>query len=301
MYVNDVVNKQLAVRPLREGEVAYYKLLVADEFDRARVEEKTGKFQKNNPRRSLIGTRKIYDPIAKKQVTIQNVVSERLETMPDRTQKPVPVVERVKIPTGGIISVTYDQIGTYQFMERHPDNRDNPFRDKSKAPTFYRVNPIKAAIKQIEKDYVLTDALVHVREADEIELKSIYEGLDKSSKMKVDTTSFQTLKKGIFELAKTDPIMIMRKSKNVDVKIKIQIMEAEHLNVIIFEDGDSDVKSDRGWYWLDDKMTKIVDVDLTENKFDALVAHFNKDTKTYQKMALKLKEILSPKSGTVAV
>lgn len=211
-----------------------------------------------------------------------------------------PTFARFIFGKGGLATVGADQYETYAWLERHNGNRDNPFREKGKPAIFYRVNAIKRANLELENDYILVDALNYVREADLIKIKAMYEGLKQLSPASIrdiDASNPATLKKGIFDYAKQNPILAMKASENKEVKFKIAIMEAEHFNVIMFDEGNEDAKQGRQWRFVDRDMTKICDVELAEHKIDGLAKHFRtkEGYKDYTRMANELKRILSPR------
>lgn len=298
--INKIVSPELRVPDLKQDQVAIYKLCDADLVDHSRVDER-GRPQKCQPRRSMVGSIMIQDPINRKRVKILNVVGIKHEETSDGTQREVPVVQRVVFPHTGVLSLTEEHNGTYQFMERHPHNRDNPFRDKNAKAKFYRVDAKKSAIRENENNYILSDALQHIKNADLTELKAIYEKLDETSQRKVNMSGpFEQIKRDMFELTKEHPVVVMRASNNKDAKRRIQIMDAEYFNIITFLEDEEDDKEPRRWVFTSGSQ-EICTVDLTKNKIDGLAEFFvssGEDGKAaYRKMTEGLKKILAPKQA----
>lgn len=298
--INRLVSEPLKITELKDGESAIYRLVIADYKDLSRLDQKD-KPLNSSPGRKMSGTTTIYDPVTKKKIKIRNIESYRT-IVTEFGEKEVPVVKRFHFPKGGQVSVIAEQRETYAWLERHDGNRDNPFRDRSKPVLFYRVNNAKQAIKDMENNLVLMDALEYVNKADFIKLKMIYENMDKSAKQRCNPGSFETLKRDIFNYTKEYPILVMKciDSKVDDtantVKLKIQMMEAEHFNIIKFDDGDNGVV-ERGWYFIDAKMSQICEVELAVHKIDGLIEHFKTEEGkvNYKKVMERLKQVLTPR------
>lgn len=294
--LNRLVSEPLKVRPLMDDETATYKLVIADYIDLSRKDSNDRPLPVN-PSRSLHHTCKIIDPLSKQKVLIRNITGYQLVTLPDGQEQRKPVVERFKFGKGGIVTVTSDQFETYAWLERHNGNRDNPFRDRTKPAVFYRINAIKKANLALENDYILVDALNWIRNADLVKMKSMYASLKEYAPgtiRDIDPSSPATLKKGLFDYTKQNPVIAMKASDDKEVKFKIAVMEAEHFNIVIFEEG-NEIDIPRQWRFMDSKMTKICDVDVGEHKIDGLIKHFKSKNgqADYVRMANELKRILS--------
>lgn len=295
---NDIVSPPMRVNPLKDGQVAIYKLCDADTFDRSRVDEETGQPKAAQPRFSLYGKGiNIFDPIKKKRFILQNVAGIKHEMLPDQTQKEVPVTKRVHFERNSTFSVDSTREGTYIFMERHPRNRDNPFRDKTKKPIFYRVSNNKIVNADNEKFMIMADTMAHIRDADFTELRAIHEGLDATYKREVNANSFETLKRDLYKLAQKDPVTVMRCSSNKDVKMKIQLMDAEFYRIITFLDNSEDADSNRAWIYADGE--KICNIPIDQTKIEGLILFFEEKKEEgiahYRKIIAELKKISTPK------
>lgn len=291
--LNRLVSEPLKVAELKEGESAIYKLIVADYKDLSRRDQKDNPLL-SNPGRRMNHSSKIWDPIKRKRVTIRNIVGyETINT--ENGERDKVILERIFFK-GGVKSVTPDQLETYAFLERTNGNRDNPFRDRSKKAVYYRVNPVRMAIRDMENDLLLLDALNYVSKADFITLKAMFKSMDKTAKSEIDASTFETLKRGIFKYAQKNPILAMKASENNEAKLKIQIMEAEHFNVIKFDEGDDAIGAKRTWFFIDEKMSTICEVELAVHKIDGLIEHFKTDEGkvSYRLITDRLKTVLNP-------
>lgn len=301
---NGIVSEAMRVKPLKEGQSALYKLCDCDTVDRSRVDEETGQPKQAQPRYSLYGAGiNIFDRFTGKRHILQNVTGIKYETMPDRTQREVPEITRVHFERNGTKSVNYTQEGTYIFMERHPRNRDNPFRDKTKKPIFYRVSNNKVVNADNERFMIMADTMDHIKNADLAELKAIYEALDPTAKRSVNANNFDILKRDLYQMAQKDPIAIMRCSSNKEVKMKIQLMDAEFYNIITFLENSEEAGSNRAWIYADGK--KICNIDIATNKVEGLIQFFENKKEEgvaeYRKILAQLKKITAPVVKEVAV
>lgn len=304
---NKVVSAPMQVKPLKHDQNAVYRLIECDEVDRSRVDEETGKPRACQPRRSLFGGRKdgtggvnIFDPINRETYILQNVTGKRFEMVAGQ-RKEVPTIDRVTFERNGTKSIDSTQNGTYIFMERHPGNRDNPFRDKKKKPTFYRVNVNKVINQENEKFMIMTETMAHIKNADLAELKSIYSKLDSGFKREINPATMEGLRRDLWRLAQKEPVVVMRCSNDKDVKMRIQMMDAEFYNIITFIDNSETAESDRTWIFSDGK--KICQIDLADNKIEGLIKFFEdkkaEGVKLYQKILGELKKVTTPNSQPV--
>ncbi len=294
--INNILSPELRVKELAEDQNAIYKLCDSDTTDPSRVDENTGKPKQCQPRWAGRKKETIYDPFQKKSVVIMNITGIKHEEIPGQGLREIPIAERPIFPHTGMLTLGAEHQGTYAFLERHPRNRDNPFRDKNQVPKFYRVNAKKQAIKDMENSFILLDALNHVRDADQTELRTIYDSLDANLKRDVNSNSAEALKRDIFKLAQKHPIQVMQASSNKPARMKIQIMDAEHFNIITFLEDEEDDKMPRRWVFTGTR-EDICQLDITKHKIDGLLEYFLSDDeaiKKYQMIVKSLKKVLQP-------
>lgn len=274
--VNDVVSERLKVAPLKEGEIAKYRLKMADKEDITRTEESSGKKLKHQQVYSFVGQKRIWDPYAKKRILIRNITSFKTEKMPDGSLKEIPQVGRVLFPRTGEVILTSRDNDLYAYLERLDENESNEYRDpKGTAARFYRVDVKKQTMKEMEKDYIKLDAMVWVRDANETELKTIYKGLDDGSKTRINADSFEQLKRGIYLLSQENPILVLKASTNKVAKVKVQCMDAERFRIIAFDEGKEG--GERRWVFIGENPTTITAIEPGVHKVDGLVKFFTED------------------------
>lgn len=284
LEVNKKLHPRMWVTPLKEGEFVKYRLYKSDQDDITRTEESSGKKLKHQQVYSLVGAKKIYDPFYKKPVVIENVTgfkhtkddSGEVKRNSDGRAIRIPIIERILFPRTGELILTDRDNETYAFMERINENGSNEFRDpKAPKAIFYRVDVKRQAMKELEKDYIMVDALNWVRDADGIEIKTIYKALDDGSRKNLNADSDEQLKKGIFNLAKNNPILVLKSSTNRLAKLKVQCMEAENYRIIAF----NEMNGERTWIYVQGTPEIICQVEPGIHKIDALVKFFTSPDK----------------------
>lgn len=314
IQLNEQLSPSMKVTPLLDGQFATYKLCDADLVDPSRVDDKTGKPRNNQPRRSMKGEAIIMDVFTRKKIRLRNVVSS-IQVERGGIMVEEPKVDRILFGHNSVITIGPDDPGTYEFMERHPFNRDNQFRDKNKKPVFYRLNAKKKAIQDMEHNYILADALNHIVNADKTELLAIWKKLDPTSQKLINPESaYELIKRDTFELAKNKPAIVMKASSNKEAKAKLQIMDGEYYNIIMFMENEEDMKAPRRWIFVDGE-DDICEIEITDNKIDGLMKFMfsmgiedekmDKEERekrrkigmnSYQKMTDRLKKIFNPKN-----
>lgn len=296
LEVNKILDRRMHVKPLNEGEFVKYRLKKADQTDVTRTEESSGLKLKHQQVYSFPGKKRIYDPFQKRKVMIQNVMSFKYEKMPTGEMKEVPILARLTFPKEGEIIITHRDNDKYAFLERLDENESNEFRDPNVKAIYYRVDVKKQAAQELEKDYVKVDAMLWVRDANETEVKSIYNYLDKETRKEINADSFEQMKKGIFKLAEKNPILVLKGSTNKLAKVKVQVMEAERYRIISFSEGGDG--EERRWVLIAGKPETICKIEPGTHKIDGLVKFFTSDSNGkdwYQKIIDELKKVLEYK------
>lgn len=274
LHINKILSPRMHVTPLKDGEFAKYRLVMADRDDVTRTEESTGKKMKHQQVYSFIGHKRVYDPFSKKKVLIQNIVNFKHEKLPSGEIKEIPIEGRLLFPNSGEIIVTHRDQDQYAFMERMDENGSNEFRNPNNTkPVFYRVDVKKQAMKELEVDYIKVDALLWVRDANETEINTIYRGLDAELKKKINADAgFEQMKRGIFLIAQEFPIVVLKASTNKEAKLKVQIMDAERFKIMFFSEGGAN--EPRQWLYLEGKPQTICEIKPGEHKIDGLIKFF---------------------------
>lgn len=304
--------KEMAVTPLMKGQVARYKLIESDEDDPNRTDME-GKFHlKKTPGYTMVGKKDIYDPINGRTVTILNKsITKRFKTPMGEMTSSRP--ESIKFMSDSpIVEVQWDEPEKYAFLERANENRDNPFRRvRGIKPKYYRIDSKKRLANDIEKADFEAAAIHWVwYEANYVDLKACADYANKVNpelKIKTDYTNSQaeeglgTLKRILFDLAKKDPQTVIKGSTKIESKMKMQLQEAERLQIILFSDAKkvkADSKLANSWIHNDTDLTTICTVDPGKNKHEALLEFISKDPKGkdhYTKIVETLTKFVSPR------
>lgn len=296
LQVNLHLHERMHVKPLGDDEIAKYRLKKSDQDDITRMEESSGKKMKHQQVYSFVGRKTIYDPFNKRKVVIQNITGWKPEKLPSGEIKDNPIVSRVLFPRTGEIILSSRDNEQYAFMERMNENESNEFRDSKLMPKgmFYRVDVKKQTLKELERDYLVVDALIWLRDANEIEIQTIYRALDAETKKNINADAgFETIKRGLFELSHKNPILVLKASTNKAAKIKVQCMEAEKFHVIAFDEGTA--TTPRRWVYISGTPETICEMEPGTHKIDGLVKFFTTDKQGkdwYVKMVEGLKNVL---------
>lgn len=301
--VNEVLSKELRVKPLEKDQVAIYRLIDADK-DNAAISDLKGRPRKRTPGYTIVGKKRIYDPIKKETVTIENITTEKIiDTVmgPIIKKRPEPVRFTSHQPA---ITVRHDQPELYAFMERIDENLDNPFRNpKGKVkPIFYRVDPRKKIRSENETREFRLEAMAWVyKEATYTELKAC---AVKANQIRQDVSirvdypeseashGFEMLKRELGALAEKDPHTVIKGSTKTEAIMKMQIKDCVRFSIIIFDE------KNRTWFHNSKDLVKICEVEPLKNTEEALIKFFATDKdggKHYAKMVDTLTIFLTPR------
>lgn len=301
-HVNEVLSKELHVKPLVKDQVVVFRLLEADKDDLA-ITDKSGKPRKRTPGYQLCGKKRIYDVIAGKTVTIENESTEReIQTPmgPIKRFKPSPICFTSDKPA---IAVRHDQPERYAFMMRMDENVDNPFRNPNAQKVFYVVDAKKRVMKDNELREFKLEALNWVyKTASYTELKACAEKamkLRSDVKIKTDykdseaSLGFEMLKRELGALSESDPVTVVKGSTNMESIMRLQIKDSERFGLTLW------VEKDRTWYHNEKDLVKICTVEPLKNKEEALIKCFADEKQNghvhYAKMLKSLEIFLTPR------
>ena len=284
MHINKVLSEPLHVEPLKEGEIAEFRLVGADRLDKNGLPIRRAGI-------TIPGEASIVDPHdGGKAKLIQNIVSYRAIQREDGTVKQEPIIEMVKFGKTNTLTLTYQQNETYGFLMRHHRCLNNKFRTSGKKPLFYLVNPREKAMKVLKDEDMSLDARITVRDADSTELFAIAKKLN----IAVGDDA-EVVRANLIKRAKSAPLTIIGASDNALLKSKIRVREAIELNFIDFE------PTERVWFWADDpKHTVIVAAPETKNPLNFIVDYVQQEDgrKFYNALLKKLKNIDNKTNGS---
>lgn len=271
MIPNETLSEELKVQPLKEGEVAWFKLVNA--FKKAHDREGV-----NVPEVYLTSDRQyVRDPFKNKRVTIGNVIStEDKEGANGQmfTKKITKGVEFLR----GITRVRADEFETFQYLMRRKDNESNTYAKAmgGRKMVFKLVDDKK----EISEALMTEDLQFHmqklIRETkDPLKLKAWAAKLNKSADKSLHIKSYnpasgeentQAIKLELMQVGKINPKAVMYAADDATCKVRIQIMEALNFGVAFFEEGA---------YWVikKDKPEELFRPDADAEKLESFVEY----------------------------
>ncbi len=275
MAINDLLSPDLKVPELKPGEVKIFRRLLKGKIDPMTEEpyNLTDYWQS--------GKAMIFDNFTKKRVLLLNQVGVAPVELPDGKTLMKPVVGMIKWDQSGELIHTEDTFEEYCFLMRSNQNESNKFRNKRQKATFFLVDSQKQN-KELLADYDLEmEAALYCRDVDIVELKTI------AKKLNINASN-ETLRTEILRRIKSGGAkQIMIASPNTDVKLRIQIKDAEEFDIIIFND------VSRDWFFSDNLVTPICNVPIDKDRVNGLIEFFGdqKGLGKYAKLAKKVKAL----------
>lgn len=286
------------VKPLKEGEVARFRLLTAN------IKE-NGREQPSVPLSAYLSDRyTIFDPFAGRRVMIGNVIGlkqvngEGGIAKVDNFGNPVmiPLLKRPAFDKGAL-QVTSDYNDSYAFLMRAPGNISNKFRPRSGPNSKARFELISE--KKDQSDALMLDdmrfrAIDIVRHGNWDELRALREKLNKSPDvdLHVATADLLGIKIELSRLALNRAKAIILASGDIPSKHAVQVYDALAYNILMYDEPNwtLNVVNTRGV--MEGKLIHAVPPD--EDKVESLVESFKKEPgSAYQvMMATELKKIL---------
>ncbi len=266
MKVNEVLSKEMRVNPLKEGETAIFRLHSANKLGNKFTEDGL-RVPINRQVHQIPGIDIVYDPIKGTRVKIGNVTSEELVTKDNKTTFE-PIVEPIWIENGEI-TLNHRQNDTYFFLMRHNDNSTNPFRDHTKKAEFYLVDHVAEKNEKISYDAIEDDAIILLKEADIEELLTIAANLEGPFAGRVNQSNpIDIVRHDLRNIVREgNPQVIIKASRYIFGKLKIQVIEAEKWGII--------KRSSESRSWFDHESKELISVDPGTDMVDALVKWFD--------------------------
>jgi len=291
MQPNKVLSKTMWVKPLKPGEVVTYQLAEATEISSTHTGEK-GEPKLKSPSWKSARQTMVRDFETGENVIIGCVVARKPFTIKEGPSKSQVGYEEVlgtlKFP-GGFLKCTHENFEEYQYAERHSANGSNPFRDPNKPIKYYRLDAKKAAISNSNNLLMKGEALAWIGTADHIEIKAICSSLPDGFKINLDS-DFEVIKDELLKLTDKQPILVMKVSNNKATIAKITVMECERFQIIMWDE------EKRIWFYNDEKMETLANIEIGQNKYDGMVQVFKKEEngrKIYQRLESRLKKFLN--------
>lgn len=285
----------MRVTPLKEGEVAQFRLLSAN------VKE-AGREQPSTPLTYMISDRyTVHDKFANKRVVIGNVVGLRQvngeggAARLDANGDPIlmPLLKRPMFDKG-FLQVRSDENDTFAFLMRAPNCLTNKFRPRTVKTIFELVSEKKDQSDALMIDDMRFRAIDIVRHGNWDDLRAIREKLNKSpdASLHVKTTDLLGIKVELSRLAMARAKNVILASEDYPSKHAVQVYDALAFNILMYEEPNwvLNVLNTKGV--MEAKTIHTVPPD--EEKVESLVASFQKEPGSANQvlMATELKKIL---------
>lgn len=264
--VNEILSKELQVKPLVRGDVAIYKVIGAGQ-PMPNMQYEDGSPVLSTPRLSMVGESTIIDPFdpTKPNKTITNAARTKPIRTADGLVRQEEILQQVKFDSSGFLFVKYEDMHLYYFLERCNENSDNPYRRKNTKPLFERVKSNKKAIKDLDAKTEAYEALAMIMEGAIDELKTIATQLPDGMKVNLDNP-LDTIKMDLIRAAEKNPRAVIMASGNKDAKRLIQYRDAHKYGVLVWDD------KLREWYINKPSgLEKICEVPIGVDKFSELL------------------------------
>ena len=286
--VNEILSKELQVKPLERGDVAIYRIIGAGQ-PVPYMQYADGSPVLAAPKVSIAGESVIVDPFdaQKPNKTITNATRTTPVRLPDGTIKQEEIVENVSFGDGGYKFVKFEQMQTYYYLERCNENRDNPYRDTGRKAIFERVQAAKKAKKDLDEKYVEYEAMSMVMEGGIDHLKVMATQLPSGMKVNLDAPIDQ-IKMDLLRVSEKNPRALIWASGNKDAKKNIQFRDALKFNILVWDEATREMHINKP-----SGLEKICDVPIGVDKFQELlkVTKEKDKVKYYQTLVMLLGKV----------
>lgn len=281
------------VKPLKSGEKVTYQLIEATKKSPTKKTEDDEPLNNSPSWRSAKRTM-VKDIETGELVEISCVVGTKPFVYDDGPNKGKTqmqdVLDVLKFNSSGVLEISdQDPFGMYQYAELHSANESNPFRDPNKPAKYFRLDAQKAAISESNKLLMKGEALAWIGSCDHIEIKAINTSLPDGFKLNMES-DYEVIKAKLMELTDKDHIMVMKASNNKAAIAKITVMECEKYKIILWEE------QSRKWFYNDEKMATIAEIEIGKNRYDGLVEVFksgDEGKKLYKRLTTTLEKFLN--------
>jgi len=271
MKPNQVLHKELHVKPLDEGQTATFRLIGANKL--GNKYSSGGRRLPINPAvKQVPGMAYLYDPHKKTRVRIGNVVGEEPNEENGKTVFKQ-ITAAILIENGEII-FNAEQNDSYCFMMRHPGCKTNPWHDRKKKPIFELIDKAAERQSKIAYDAVEDDAIILLRDSGLDELLAIAESLHEDYKSLVNVdNSVDEIRHDLRNIVrKGNPEVIIRASDYKFGKMKLQVIESEKWLIL------KRIVANRAWHSImGDQKKELMTVEPGTDMITALIHWFTQD------------------------
>ena len=268
--INEQLSEQLMVPEMNSGETRKFQLIKKGQIDTmaddGKAPLKLGVYWQ-------AGKEKIFDGFKKggkgnKNILILNATGVRMVYDNEKdVNREVPIVEHVYWDETGELLLTEENFETVCFLTRSNKNKNNPFRNKRTMALFYEVNEKLVISTKLFDEEMDLATRQWVWDAKIDEQKAIALNLGWT----VDNSKLDGLKVSLLEKARTDPKSIIIASSNIQMKKKVQIMDAEQYGFLIWD------AHNRDYYYKDNLNEPFCHIPQDTAKLDGLLAFYTSE------------------------
>ncbi len=233
------LSTELEPRPLREGQVAVFKLVTAGRIDPA-----TDKPSFNSGA-YFHGETTIYDKNLKDYVILKNKSGEELG-FKDGKSAIIDKIDQIEFDAHGFCRVKHNEPYKYIFLSRHDYCGSNKFRDNSKPIMWEQILDVNIKEKEFIALDLSLDAQLIIRDGDHNTVLAIGKSLAEAGIVvaSLDLPIYD-LRRELMKYAKEHPKEVINASKDKAKKVLIDILDAQKWNIIAFEQENNE------WVWCD--------------------------------------------------
>lgn len=279
MKVNEVLSKEMRIKPLKEGEKAVFKLLNAFTLEKGREEPTCPEVVQISDKEF------VWDPFAGQNVMIGNVVGvkavrEAGGAIKINEQGAAMMIPETKKPEfiKGFCTLSHMESDQYAFMMRSKKNKDNIYRPRKNGKIingFELVTNKKDVHNALQIADLQWNAEKIVREKEWIDLKAIKEKLnqspDTSLHVKTADNDLQGMKMELIKIAKSHPKQLIWSSEDPTSKLRVLVFECQSFGVLTLDNGT--------WTLMEKGATyrKIHQVKPNEDATESLISYFESE------------------------
>lgn len=254
MIPNEVLSQQMHVKPLKEGEIAVFKLIGAGEIDPTTKRPRTKSFY------NIQGEEDVFDRFAKKIVRIANVVGYT-PISKDGETKYIPRSEDIIVDYTNTFQCTHQNQETYQFLMRSNKNAKNPYADPNVEKTFYLANSNTVARETNDLDSILINIESVVMTANQDQMKPVFREIlpqvdfDKLGTQQMRARLRSMVKSGYHQARRVGKALKIQSTQVKDIQNMINIYDARDARYLLWDEDKNQ------WFFNDNAVTPIMEVD----------------------------------------
>lgn len=293
MEPNKTLSPQMRVAPLKEGEVAKFRLFGVGKVEKGREEPSTPEVYALSDREVVLDP---FDENGVNQKTIGNVVTSKRVELAGGQVIMQPVTKRPQF-IKGYLDVRHTENNTYSYLMRSKKNGSNKFRTRGAKVVFELVAGQKEVINALQQEDIVWAAQTIVRSANWTDLRALGTKLNESPDVRLHVKNLDDKDQAMLRLiniSKQFPKVLINYSSDMKSKCKIQIYDAEAFQLLVFE------PSKDTWYLNDGKQYKEVhQVSPDKSRIDSLIDFFLSEAGNgkFAEVSAALRKVLKATSG----